>query len=203
MQEETHIAVVLQDDHGCYPDEVWDVVLRHLDMYTEEVLQELKTIAWAENKKFPNHSSISARSGVYDWGASGSFSELLMQVSTGTVGGVGAMAIAGATKLVYEKLKSRSRGEAWSQIPTLERAVELASARIHQHYEVAIDELTVARSDVDMEAQRYDIDFVHADGRRFGATVGAITGMPWCTRIWSEGTEPLRRPEPVSPMLGD
>ncbi|MEU2396877.1 hypothetical protein ABZ764_02640 [Streptomyces pseudogriseolus] len=203
MQEETHIAVALQDDPCCYPDEVWDVSLRHLDMYTEEVLEELKTIAWAENKKYPSHSSISARSGVRDWGSSGSFSELLMQVSTGTVGGAGAMAIAGATKLVYTKLKSRSRGEAWSQVPTLERAVELASARIHQHYEVVIDELTVTRSDVDMEAQRFDIEFVHTDGRRFGATVGAITGMPWCTRIWSEGAEPLRRPEPGSPVLGD
>ncbi|MEU3555067.1 hypothetical protein [Streptomyces fragilis] len=112
MQEETHIAVALQHDPGCYPDEVWDVALHHLDMYTEEVLEELKAIAWAENKEYPSYSSISARSGVHNWGASGSFSELLMQVSTGTAGGVGAAAIIGATKLAYEKLKSRSRGEA-------------------------------------------------------------------------------------------
>ncbi|GAA4135694.1 hypothetical protein GCM10022285_29670 [Streptomyces tunisiensis] len=39
--------------------------------------------------------------------------------------------------------------------------------------------------------------------RLLDAMGGEITGMPWCTRIWSEGAEPLRRPEPGSPVLGD
>jgi hypothetical protein len=199
--QESRISVALGDDLGHYPDEVWDLDLDHLDMFTEEVIDELDAITWAEGEQAPSHSTVSARTGQHNWGASGSYSEIIMQVSMGTAGGAGATAIAAAVKMVYEKLKSRSQGDSWRRLPSTEEAAGLARSRIHQHYDVAIDKLTVIRSSVDAEAQRYDLEFIHEDGRKFGGTVGAITGMPSCTRVWAE--QPLERPAPSPPDPGN
>ncbi|MCX4449341.1 hypothetical protein [Streptomyces sp. NBC_01789] len=201
--QETYIAVSLGDDLGYYPQEVWSLNLTHLDMYTEDVLDELAGITWAEGNDYPNYSAVSATTGERNWGASGSYSEILMQVSTGAAGGVGTLAITAAIKVVYEKLRAHSQSEGWRDLPTAERAAEIARSRLHQHYEVASEKLTVVRSDVDLETQRYDLEFVHEDGRRFGATIGALTGLPWCTRVWVEGADPGLRPLPPVPDPGN
>ncbi|MEU1020673.1 hypothetical protein ABZ366_00880 [Streptomyces sp. NPDC005904] len=200
--QESRISVALGDDLGHYPEEIWDLQLDHLDMFTEQVIDELDAIAWAEGNEYPSHSTVSARTGNHNWGASGSYSEIIMQVSTGTAGGVGTIAIAAAIKVAYEKLKSRSQGDTWRSMPTLEQAANLARSRIHQHYDVATEKLTVIRSDVDSEAQRYDLEFSHEDGRKFGATVGAFPGMPSCTRVWAEGADLMPRPAPEPPNPG-
>ncbi|MFD4117093.1 hypothetical protein ACFWSJ_27035 [Streptomyces niveus] len=199
--QESRISVALGDDLGCYPVEVWDLELDHLDMFTEEVIDALNAISWAEGNEFPSHSSVSARTAQHNWGASGSFSEIVMQLSLGTAGGVGATAITAAIKATYEKLRGRAQGDPWQSMPSTEDAVRLARSRIHRHYDVDVEKLTVVRSNIDSETQRYDLEFSHEDGRKFGATVGAMTGLPSCTRVWVEGTEPIPRPvpEPTNP----
>ncbi|MFF9274587.1 hypothetical protein [Streptomyces griseosporeus] len=199
---ESHIVVALVEDLGHYPYEVWDLGLDHLDMFTEEVLEELHAIAWAEGNRYPSHYTMGGRTGQHNWGASGSFSEIIMQVASNAGGGVGAVATTAAIKSVYEKLRSRAHGDAWRTMPSEERAVELAKSRLHQHYAVAVDKLTVIRSDMDVQAQRYDIELSHEDGRKFGATVGAIRGMPSCTRVWAEGADLMPRPAPTPPDPG-
>lgn len=199
--QESRISVALGDDLGHYPDEVWHLELDHLDMFTEQVIDELDAIPWAEGKQAPSHSTVSAKTGKHSWGASGSYSEIIMQVSTGTAGGVGATAIAAAIKVVYEKLKGRAQGDSWRRMPSAEEAARLGRSRIHQYYDVAVDKLTVVRSSADMETRRHDLEFIHEDGRKFGATIGAITGMPSCTRVWAVG--PLERPAPTPPNQGD
>ncbi|MEU6293482.1 hypothetical protein [Streptomyces sp. NPDC046988] len=194
--QESRISVALGDDLGYYPDEVWDLGLDHLDMFTEEVIDALSVIPWAEGNDAPSHSSVTARTGQHNWGASGSFSEIVMQVSLGTAGGVGAAAITEAIKATYQKLKSRAQGDSWRSMPSAEDAARLARSRIYRHYDVAVEKLTVVRSTVDAEAQRYDFEFSHEDGRRFGATVGALAGTPSCTRVWVDGAEPMPRPAP-------
>ncbi|MEU2869144.1 hypothetical protein ABZ769_08050 [Streptomyces olivoreticuli] len=165
-------------------------------MFTEEVIEELDTIAWAEGNRYPTHRTISAKTSKHSWGASGSFSEVIMQVSSNAGGGVAAVAVTAAIKHVYEKLRKRAHGDSWRSMPSTDQAVNLAKSRLHRHYNVARDKLTVIRSDVDIEAQRYDLEFSHEDGRKFGATVGAITKMPSCTRVWAEGADLMPRPVP-------
>lgn len=110
--------------------------------------------------------------------------------------------ITAAVRAAYEKLKGRSRGDAWSSVPSADEATRLAMSRLSQHYDVAIEKLTVVQSSVDTESQRYELAFVHEDGRKFGATVGALAEMPSCTRVWSEATTPMPRPLPTPPDAG-
>ncbi|MBK3569976.1 hypothetical protein [Streptomyces sp. MBT62] len=195
--QESRISVALVGHPIYYPYEVWDLGLDQLDMFTEEVIDELDVIAWADGDR--NNHTVSARTGKHSWGAAGSYSEIVMQVSSNVAGGVGAVAITAAIKVVYEKLKGRAQGESWNSIPSSDQAIGLAQDRIHRHYDVDVEKLTVMRSSVDAVAQRYDLEFTHEDGRKFGATVGAIAGMPSCTRVWAEGFEPALRPIPVPP----
>lgn len=202
--QESRVSVALGDHPAVYyPLEVWDLSLDELDMFTEEIIDELGVIPWAENADVPSFSTVSARTTQHNWGASGSSSEIILQVSTGAAGGIGATAIVAAIKTVYEKLKDRSRGDSWGSVPSIEDAVRIATAHIHQHYDVAIDKLTVTRSSLDAEAGRHDLDFVHEDGRKFGATVGAIAEMPSCTRVWAEGGDLMPRPAPTPPGPGN
>ncbi|KWT61215.1 hypothetical protein ADL21_14645 [Streptomyces albus subsp. albus] len=85
--QESRISVALGDDLCRYPDEVWELQLDHIDMSTEDIIDELDVIPWADGREFPNHSTVSARTSKHNWGASTSFSEIIMQVSTGTAGG--------------------------------------------------------------------------------------------------------------------
>ncbi|MGW3312197.1 hypothetical protein ACWDG9_37080 [Streptomyces sp. NPDC001073] len=201
--QESRISVELVADLGHYPHEVWDLGLDQLGMFTEEVIEELDAIAWAEGKDYPNHSTISARTGKHSWGASGSFSEIIMQVSSNAGGGIATVAVTAAIKTVYEKLKSRAYGDTWRSMPDADQAVQIAKSTLYRHYNVAGDRLTVIRLDVDVEAQRYDLEFSHEDGRKFGATVGAIKGMPSCTRVWVEGADLMPRPLPEPPDPGN
>ncbi|MCQ9179834.1 hypothetical protein KMT30_12525 [Streptomyces sp. IBSBF 2953] len=116
---------------------------------------------------------------------------------------LGATAIVAAIKTVYEKLKDRSRGDSWGSVPSIDDAVRIATARIHQHYDVAIDKLTFTRSSLDAEARRHDLVFIHEDGRKFGAPVGAIAEMPSCTRVGAEGVGLVPRPAPTPPDPGN
>lgn len=104
--QESRISVRLADHPVYYPQEAWDLDLDHLDMCTEEAIDELTALRWAENNEWPNHSVVSAKTMQHEWGASGSFSEILMQISTGAVGGVGAADIGGAIKAACGRLKS-------------------------------------------------------------------------------------------------
>ncbi|MFF2787597.1 hypothetical protein ACFVT6_12630 [Streptomyces sp. NPDC058049] len=188
--QESRIAVQVVDYPTEPPLEAWDLQLDHLDMYVEEVMEELQAVRWAEKGGAPNHCTIEAKSSRHNWGGSGTFSEIVMQVSTGTVGGVGATAIAAAIKIAYERLRDRSQGESWSTIPSADEAVRLARSRLHLHYGADSDKLSVTSSEVDASIQRYDLEFSHEDGRQFGATVGAIDGIPSCTRVWMRGPTP-------------
>lgn len=197
--QESHISVALVEDLAFYPQEVWDLGLTQLDMLTEEIVAEFDAITWAGGSEYPDHSAISAKLGRLEWGASGSFGEFALDVATGSAGGVGAVATVAAIKAMFEKLKGRSQRESWDDVPTEDRAILLTKSRIHRHYGVAEDKLTVVRSDVDTLASRYDLEFLHEDGRKFGATVGAIAGIATCTRIWSEGGDPFPRPTLEAP----
>ncbi|WP_428952012.1 hypothetical protein [Streptomyces sp. cg35] len=201
--QESRISVAVVETLEHYPNEVWEIRLTHLDMFTEEVLDELDTIAWCEGNHYPNHSSISAKTGKHNWGASGSFADILMEVSSNTGGGIGAVAITAAIKSVYEKFKKRSQGGAWQSMPSAEEAVSHAKSSLYQHYNVAFDSLTVVRSDADAESLRHDFEFSHSDGRKFGATVGAIKGIPSCIRVWAEGDDLMPRPDPTPPDPGN
>jgi hypothetical protein len=118
--QESRISVALGDHPAAYyPLEVWDLALDELDMFTEEVIDELSVIPWAENADEPSFSTVSARTTQHNWGASGSSSEIILQVSTGAAGGIGATAIVAAIKTVYEKLKDRSRGTRGDPCPRL------------------------------------------------------------------------------------
>ncbi|WP_445269026.1 hypothetical protein [Streptomyces sp. DSM 41634] len=188
--QESRIAVQVVEYPTEHPQEAWDLQLDHLDMYVEEVMEELQAIRWAEGSHAPNHCSIQAKSSRHNWGGSSTFSEIVMQVSTGTVGGVGATAIGAAVKIVYERLKARSQGESWDTIPSADEAVRIARSRLHLHYGAESDKLRVTSSEVDAGTQRYDLEFAHEDGRQFGATVGAIDGIPSCTHVWMRGAAP-------------
>ncbi|MFJ3761113.1 hypothetical protein [Streptomyces sp. NPDC090080] len=201
--QESRVSVALTIDLSHYPYEVWDLALQHLDMFTEEIIDELGTIPWAEGKAYPQHSTVSAKTGEHNWGASGSFSEIIMQVSMNAGGGVGAVALTAAIKSVYGKLKSRSHGDARRSVASLDEAARIARSSLYRYYDVAADRLTVVRSSVDVETQRYELEFRHMDGRRFGAVVGAVTGMPSSTRVWVEGDDLLPRPEPEPPSPGN
>ncbi|MGA5498191.1 hypothetical protein ACPCSP_27965 [Streptomyces cinereoruber] len=201
--QEARVSIELVEHPTYYPEEAWDLDLDLLDMVTEEVMEELAAISWAEGKKYPNFNAVSAKTSQLNWGASGSFTEILMQVSVGAAGGAGGTAIHAAIKLVYEKLKSRSQGESWSNIPSADEAARLAKSRLHQHYGVAADKLRVTGSNVDADAERYEIDFVHEDGRKFGAIVGAVKGIPSCTVVRMESGEPVLRPLPDTQSQGD
>ncbi|MFJ9567757.1 hypothetical protein ACIRQQ_48040 [Streptomyces fuscichromogenes] len=200
--QESRISVALVDSMFHYPHEVWDLGLDSLDMFTEEVIDELDAIRWAEEKERPLHGTVVARTGKHNWGAEGSFSEIIMQVSWNAIGGVGAVAVTAAIKTVYGKLKSRAHADVWHSMPSQDQAIEIARSRLHQHYDVAVDRLTVVHSAVDAEAQRQEFEFRHEDGRKFGATVGALAGMPSCTRVWVDG-DPLPRPVPEPPDPGN
>ncbi|MGW3262796.1 hypothetical protein [Streptomyces sp. NPDC001056] len=195
--QESRISVALVGHPIYYPYEVWDLGLDQLDMFTEEIIDELDAIAWADGER-SNHT-VSARTGKHSWGAAGSYSEIVMQISSNVAGGVGAVAITAAIKTVYEKLKGRSQGETWNFMPSAERALGLAQDRIHRNHDVDVEKLTVVQSSADAEAQRYEFEFTHEDGRKFGATVGAIAGMPSCTRVWVQNFEPGLRPLPALP----
>lgn len=201
--QESRVTVALVSDLSHYPYEVWDLALQHLDMFTEEVIDELGTIPWAEGEKYPRHSTVAAQTGEHNWGASGSFSEIVMQVSTNAGGGVGAVALTAAIKSVYDRLKSRAHGDARRSVPSLEEAALIAKSSLYRHYDVAADGLTVVRSSIDIDAQRYELTFRHEDGRKFGAVVGALAGMPSCTRVWAEGDDLLPRPELEPSSAGD
>ncbi|WP_432174562.1 hypothetical protein [Streptomyces sp. Tue6028] len=201
--QESRISVALVETLHHYPSEVWELGLVHLDMFTEEVVEELDAIAWSEGNEYPNHSSISAKTGKFNWGASGSFAEIIMEVSSNAGGGVGAVAVTAAIKSVYEKFRSRSQSGAWQSMPSPDEAVSIAKSSLHRHYNVAFDNLAVVRSDADAESRRYDFEFSHSDGRKFGATVGAIKGIPSCTRVWAEGNDLMPRPDPTPPDPGN
>ncbi|MFC7929016.1 hypothetical protein [Streptomyces cinereoruber] len=68
---------------------------------------------------------------------------------------------------------------------------------------MAVDKLRVTGSNVDADAERYEIDFVHEDGRKFGAIVGAVEGIPSCTVVRMEAGEPVLRPLLDTQSQGD
>ncbi|MET8577232.1 hypothetical protein [Streptomyces sp. NPDC005012] len=201
--QESHISVALVRDLAHYPHEVWDLRLGQLDMFTEEVIEELDRIAWAEGNEYPNYSAISAKTGKFNWGASSSFSEILMELSTNAGGAVVGGAVILCIKSTYEKLISRARGDVWKSMPSVEEAVGIGKSRLNRHYDVAVEKLTLIRTDVDAEAQCYEFEFTHEDGRKFKAIVGAIKGIPSCTRVSAEGANVMPRPAPEPPDSGN
>lgn len=199
--QESYISVSLVEDLSFYPQEVWGICLCDLDLFTEEIVAELDKISWADGNEYPRSRTFSARYGVHEWGASGSFANIAMQLATDAAGGASAVAVVAAIGAVFRKLKSRSQGEMWRTVPTTEEAIRLAKARIKEHYDIAVDNLEVIASEIDAEANRYDLTFAHSDGRKFGATVGAVSGLATCVRVWSDGATRVPRPLP-EPGLG-
>ncbi|MEU6392862.1 hypothetical protein [Streptomyces sp. NPDC046939] len=125
---------------------------------------------------------------------------MIMQVTTGTAGGIGATAITAAIKVVFEKLKNSAEQGDWPQVQTLDEAEQLARSGLHRHYQVAVEKLNLVRSGIDAESHRYDLEFVHEDGRKFGAVVGALESTPSCLRLWAD--DPAERPAPDLPTSG-
>ncbi|GHF80239.1 hypothetical protein [Streptomyces griseosporeus] len=193
--QESRVTVQIVSHPTAYPEEVWEVNLEHISMSTEEILDELSKIAWAEGGEYPAHFVLRGQHGHHSWGASGSFGEFVLQLSSGMGGGLGVVAVQAAIKSTFEKIRKRAARDSWENLATEEEAQNVARMKINSHYDVALDDLTLVGSDVDAQAAKYAFNFRDAQGRSFGAEVMPLEGIVCCSRIWMRNYEMTPRPE--------
>ncbi|WP_327375416.1 hypothetical protein OG393_16545 [Streptomyces sp. NBC_01216] len=168
------------------PDQVWVLSLDTFQMPADDVIKELEALTWLPGAEYPVMSHISARQGVTNWGASSSFMEFVLEMSSSGLGGVATLAVSAAVKELYSKLRGRSQGDHWGDVISEETAVAVAKQRIASQYGVEGDSLTLSRSETDAANRSFHFAFSHPDGRSFGAEVGILKDAPTCMRIWRQ-----------------
>ncbi|MFI1923437.1 hypothetical protein [Streptomyces sp. NPDC020377] len=178
--------VKLTDHPTSAPDEVWILSLDGFQMPSEDVIKELLSLTHLPGGDYPVMSHIGSRQGITNWGASSSFVEFILEMSSSGLGGVGTVAVAAAIKSRYAKFRDRSRGDHWGDMISEETALELARMRIAAQYDVDRESLRLSRSETDAASQRFEFTFNHPDGRSFGAEIGILRRAPTCTRIWRQ-----------------
>ncbi|MCX4819963.1 hypothetical protein OG883_08605 [Streptomyces sp. NBC_01142] len=185
-QGKTTFVVKLADQPASEPDEVWILTLDEFQMPAEEVIKELQSLTWLPGAEYPLMSNISTRQGITNWGASSSFSEFILQMGAGGLGGVQAAAVTTGVSALYGKFRDRSRGDHWGDVISEETALAVAKTHIASQYGVAANSLTLLRSETDAANKSFEFAFNHPDGRSFGAEVGVIKDSPTCMRIWRQ-----------------
>ncbi|QGZ49990.1 hypothetical protein GPZ77_17855 [Streptomyces sp. QHH-9511] len=172
------------DHPSVEPDEIWILNVEGLEMTADEVIKELQDLTWPPGQPFPLMSNIGARQGIMNWGASSSFSEFLLEMGAGGLGGLEAAGLGAAIRYTYGKFRARSQGDPWEDSISEDVALAQAKARIVEYYSVAEDDLSVQRSETDGVDEIFKFTFIHLDGRTFGAEVGVIRQSPTCMRLW-------------------
>ncbi|MET9460523.1 hypothetical protein ABZY05_36480 [Streptomyces canus] len=192
--QESRITVQIVPHPTAYPEEVWEVDLEHVDMSTEEILEELSRIAWAEGGKYPANFVLSGRHGHHSWGASGSFAEFVIQMSSGMGGGLGVLAVQAAIKGAFEKIRKRATRDSWENLASEEEARNLARMKIHAHYDIPLEDLALTGSQADASTATYAFSFTGL-GKKFGAQVTTLEGITCCTKVWMQEYDFATRPE--------
>ncbi|MEU5329075.1 hypothetical protein [Streptomyces parvus] len=183
----TTVIVNLTDHPGVEPEVAWILPLDALDMSVEETIEQLQALTWSTGDEVPVMSSLQSRYGIHNWGSSSSFAEFILSLSAGGLGSLGATAIDAAVRESLRKLRDRARGDNWGDVISEEDALDLAKSRIASHYTIEAEALTVRRAQTDAVERSHEFDFVHTDGRSFGAVVGIFKDSPTCMRIWRTG----------------
>ncbi|MFE7515625.1 hypothetical protein ACFU8I_31035 [Streptomyces sp. NPDC057540] len=187
MEYITATFIVKLTDHPALdPDEVWIFSLDSFDMPADDVIKELEALTWLRGAQYPAMSQISSRQGITNWGASSSFMEFVLEMSSNGAGGVATVVVSEAVKALYSKLRGRSRGDHWEDVVSEETAIAVAKRRITSQYNVEGDSLTLSRSETDAANRSFHFTFSHPDGRSFGAEVGILKDAPTCMRIWRQ-----------------
>ncbi|MEU3952835.1 hypothetical protein AB0F45_11000 [Streptomyces achromogenes] len=176
----------LTDHPTSEPDEVWVLSLDSFEMPADDVIKELEALTWLRGTEYPAMSHISSRQAITNWGASSSFMEFILEMSSNGMGGIATVVVSEAVKALYSKLRERSQGDHWGDAVSEETAIAVAKQRIASQYSVEGDSLTLSRSETDAENRRFHFAFSHPDGRSFGAEVGLLKDAPTCMRIWRQ-----------------
>ena len=178
--------VKLTDHPTSEPDEVWVLSLDSFEMPADDIIKELENLTWLRGAEYPVMSHISSRQGITNWGASSSFMEFVLEMSSNGMGGVTTVVVSEAVKALYSKLRRRSQGDHWGDVISEETAIAVAKQRIATQYDVEGDNLTLSRSETDAANRSFHFIFSHPDGRSFGAEVGILRDAPTCMRIWRQ-----------------
>ncbi|MEU5689539.1 hypothetical protein DEJ48_18795 [Streptomyces venezuelae] len=178
--------VKLTDHPTSEPDEVWVLSLDSFEMPADDIIKELEALTWLRGAEYPAMSHISSRQGITNWGASSSFMEFVLEMSSNGMGGVTTVVVSEAVKALYSKLRRRSQGDHWGNVISEETAIAVAKQRIASQYDVEGDSLTLSRSETDAANHSFHFTFSHPDGRSFGAEVGILRDAPTCMRIWRQ-----------------
>ncbi|WP_322870474.1 hypothetical protein [Streptomyces goshikiensis] len=187
MEYVTATFIVKITDHPTSePDEVWVLSLDSFQMPADYVIKELQALTWLRGAACPAMSQISSQQGITNWGASSSSMEFVLAMSSNGAGGVAAVAVAGAVKALYSKLRERSQGDRWGDVVSEETAIAVAKQRIASQYGVEGSNLVPSRSETDAGNRSFQFAFSHPDGRSFGAEVGILKNAPTCMRIWRQ-----------------
>ncbi|WP_128643420.1 hypothetical protein [Streptomyces sp. SS] len=176
----------LTDHPTSAPDEVWILSLDSFQMPADDVIKELEALTWLRGAEYPTMSRISSRQGITNWGASSSFIEFVLEMSSNGAGGVGTVVVAAAVKALYSKFRERSQGDHWGDVVPEETAIAVAKLRIASQYSVESESLTLSRSETDAANRSFTFTFNHPDGGSFGAEVGILKDAPTCMRIWRQ-----------------
>lgn len=186
----TTVIVNLTEHPGVDPEVSWILPLDALDMSVEETIEQLQALTWSTGEDYPVMSSLQSRYGIHNWGSSSSFAEFILSLSAGGLGSLGATAIDAAVRESFRKLRDRARGDDWGDMISEEDAMNVAKSRIVSQYNVEAEVLTVRKVETDVVERSHEFEFVHADGRSFGAVVGIFKDSPTCMRIWRSGPDP-------------
>ncbi|MFH9367311.1 hypothetical protein ACH4K8_16685 [Streptomyces anulatus] len=182
----TTVIVNLTDHPESDPRTSWILSLDALDMTVEDTMGMLESLTWLGGGEYPAMSSLRSRTGVYNWGASSSSSQFVLDLAASGLAGMGVVAIDAGVRAVFRKLRDRARGDDWGGVISEEDALTVAKSRIASQYGVEQDDLAVRRAQTDAVDHSHEFEFDHSDGRSFGAVVGIFKDSPSCTRIWRE-----------------
>ncbi|MEW2312246.1 hypothetical protein AB0918_27045 [Streptomyces sp. NPDC006864] len=185
----TTVIVNLTDHPGVEPEVSWILPLDALDMSVEETIEQLQALTWSTGEEYPVMSSLHSRYGIHNWGSSSSFAEFILSLSAGGLGSLGATAIDAAVRESFRKLRDRARGDDWGDVISEEDALGVAKSRIASQYNIEAEALSVRRAQTDAVERSHEFEFIHTDGRSFGAVVGIFKDSPTCMRIWRSGTD--------------
>ncbi|MFD3379221.1 MULTISPECIES: hypothetical protein [unclassified Streptomyces] len=179
------IAIRLAPGPHQPPHEAWTLSLIEIEVPVEGIKEDLTSLTTLNGTlDFPVSNSLSVQTRETNWGASGSFGEFILDLSTGALGGASGVGIATGIEYVVAKVKGRIQDVFPSQSIDRSQAAELVRTHIELHYTEPSGDLTEVASSTALDTGIHEFTFKSPSGREYGGTAGEISGAPTCTKVW-------------------
>ncbi|WP_406187786.1 hypothetical protein [Streptomyces anulatus] len=179
------IAVRLTSGLHRPPREAWTLSLIEIGVPVEGIKEDLATLTTLDGElDFPVSNSLSVQTSETNWGASGSFGEFILELSSDALGGAGGMGIGAGIGFLISKVKGRTQSAFPSQPLDRAQAAELVRTHIALHYTEVGEDLIEIASSLALDTGVHEFTFKSPSGREYGGTAGEISGAPTCTRVW-------------------